>query len=166
MVAPSFFYRFNFTAVRGGSSYPLSLQELRLYSPDGLIPSDGITQATNPGGSSPATQTPSKVVDGDVSGCEPRVKCDVHGGASNKWLDFNIMEPCINDCTRPASRGPYSELEIMLDAQAVLTGYELITANDAQMRDPTAWTVWQKVGGVWSLIHTATANPPTTKAQK
>ena len=150
----SSYYRFNFTSTRSYGQM-LQLQEVRLYSPSGREDLSR-ARASNPDGSSPNNHPVTNVLDGDVGNDDCVPSCEVYT-RSSKWLDFNTMDPCINNgddqlCTRSADRGPYSVLDITLDRSILLAGYDFITARDAPVRDPTTWTVWRRVAGQWELL--------------
>ena len=165
-------FKFVFSSVRVPGS-ELQLQEVRLYANSTRL--SGMT-ALNPGGSSPIAQPPSDVVDNDLGyldSCAPtcctytkapctahnniqRVDCGCTTKAGNgpvctcshgsKWLDRNMALANSVD----SGSGAYSSTLVLSFAMPqTVTAYELITADDNDKRDPTAWTFYALLDDHW-----------------
>ena len=115
-------YRFTFTDIRGPSADGIALAEVQLFGEGPVFsPHYGAeplafkryTPASNPGGGYPSGQGPSNVADGDTS---------------TKWLDLNMIT------------NGNSLLELELAYPQAVGNYNLISASDAQKRDPISWT--------------------------
>lgn len=90
---------------------------------------------TNPGGSNPAGEEPSKLYDNSVD---------------SKALDFNIK-------TTNVSIFLYT-----FSTAQTFTGYRWATANDSPDRDPITWTVeGSNNNSTWTILHTVTNYSPT-----
>ena len=162
-------FKFVFSSVRIPGS-ELQLQEVRLYANGDRL--SGMT-ASNPGGSSPAAQPPSDAVDNDLGfldSCEPTcctyttAPCTAHNNIhltdcgctttgpvctcshGSKWLDQNMA------LANSVDSGPEaysSTLVLSFATPQTVTAYELITADDNDKRDPTAWTFYAKLDDTW-----------------
>ena len=119
--------RFVFTAASGGSTADgVALGEVVLFGADGGHPLS-ILLAENPGGAQRPWENAGHAVDGT---------------SGTKWLDLGVLT--VHNST--LSTGPFfvlanaSYLELTLfPGQKAIAGYQMYTANDAPMRDPTAW---------------------------
>ena len=156
-------FKFVFSSVRIPGS-EIQLQEVRLYANGNRL--SGM-RATNPNGSSPDAQPPSDAVDNDLGfldSCEPTcctyatAPCTAHNNLhisdcgcttkgngpvctcshGSKWLDENMGQP-----------GYSSTLVLSFAGPQTVTAYELITADDNDKRDPTAWTFYAKLDDTW-----------------
>ena len=165
-------FKFVFSSVRIPGS-ELQLQEVRLYTNGTRL--SGMT-ALNPGGSNPDAQPPSDVVDNDLGyldSCAPtcctytKAPCTAHNNIhlidcgcttqagngpvctcshGSKWLDRNMALANAVD----SGAGAYSSTLVLSFAMPqTVTAYELITADDNDKRDPTAWTFYAKLGDHW-----------------
>ena len=176
-------YKLVFSSVRTPGS-EVQLQEVRLYGTDGAQ-LRGLT-ASNPGGQFPTMQPPADAVDDDLgllSVCAPTcctyeaAPCTAHrnrhfdcgcgvGEAiactcsrGSKWLDFNMAVPLGSES--PEAAPAYSStLLLSFDAPQMVAAYELITADDNEKRDPTAWTFYGLHGAEWVALQTERVSPP------
>ena len=167
-------FKFVFSSVRIPGS-ELQLQEVRLYSNGNRL--SGLT-ASNPGGASPDAQPASDAVDNDLGfldSCVPGTTCctytkapctahnNIHitdcgcttessGGPvctcshGSKWLDQNMA---LANSVDSGSDTYSSTLELSFATPQTVTAYELITADDNDKRDPTAWTFYAKLDDTW-----------------
>ena len=92
------------------------------------------TTATNPGGSNPGSETPSKTIDGSLS---------------TKWLDWNF--------NADGGDGQTGSSALVIDTGASNTvtfdGYKWSTANDESARDPVTWKVYGSSNSTtWILL--------------
>mmetsp|Transcript_13260 Transcript_13260/g.33995 ORF Transcript_13260/g.33995 Transcript_13260/m.33995 type:complete len:602 (-) Transcript_13260:203-2008(-) len=91
----------------------VQLSEIELFGADGI--KLDVMAIRNPGGSSPHHQQGVALIDGQNS---------------TKWLDASFL-----------SNG-YSLLEMDVEADvAVISSYQLVTANDVAARDPVQWSI-------------------------
>lgn len=89
----------------------------------------GVT-VTNPGGSNPVGEEPSKLVDGSLS---------------VKALDLNFV-----------SNG-FTSFVFQFGSAKSFNGYRWATANDEEGRDPKSWTIdGSNNGTTWTTLHTVT----------
>ena len=162
-------FKFVFSSVRVPGS-ALQLQEVRLYANGDRL--SGMT-ASNPGGSSPDAQPPSDAVDNDLGfldSCEPTcctyttAPCTAHNNIhladcgctttgpvctcshGSKWLDQNMA---LANSVDSGSEAYSSTLVLSFATPQTVTAYELITADDNDKRDPTAWTFYAKLDDTW-----------------
>ena len=164
-------FKFVFSSVRIPGS-ELQLQEVRLYDNGNRL--SGMT-ASNPGGSSPDAQPPSDAVDNDLGfldSCEPTcctyttAPCTAHNNIhitdcgcttsgngplctcshGSKWLDQNMA---LANSVDSGSEAYSSTLVLSFAEPQMVTAYELITADDNDKRDPTAWTFYAKLDDIW-----------------
>jgi hypothetical protein len=90
---------------------------------------------TNPGGSNPADEEPSKLYDNNTA---------------TKALDFNIKSLNV------------SIFLYTFSTAQTFTGYRWATANDEIGRDPITWTVEGSTNNsTWTVLHTVTNFNPT-----
>jgi len=79
-----------------------------------------IKSAKCPNCSTPGHEGPSKLISGN-----------------GKLVDFNFK-----------SNNQHTEIEIELYIPAAIASYNFKTGNDAPLRDPTAWTIYNADGGI------------------
>ena len=88
----------------------------------------GVT-VTNPNGNNPASETPGKLVDGNLN---------------SKGLDLNFI-----------ANGSVTNFIFQFPADAAFNGYRWATANDEEGRDPKSWTIsGSNDGSTWETLHT------------
>ncbi len=84
---------------------------------------------TNPGGSNPAGEEPSKLIDNNLS---------------TKALDLNFV-----------SNGNVTNFIFQFPSAVGFNGYRWATANDDEQRDPKSWTIAGSNDGTnWTTLHT------------
>ncbi len=94
---------------------------------------------TNPGGSNPVNEEPSKLYDNSTA---------------TKALDFNIKSTNV------------SVFLYTFSTAQTFTGYRWATADDASERDPITWTVeGSNNNSTWTVLHTVTNFSPTATRQ-
>jgi hypothetical protein len=130
------YYRFRTTAIRGGiSPTMIQLSEIEFYFSGTKLSLAGAT-ATNPGGSNPVGEEPSKAIDGSTA---------------TKWLDFNIL-PLVIDFGAGNLR--------------VADSFRFATANDESGRDPLQWAVeGSNDNSTWTALHTQSTNATVPTAR-
>jgi len=100
------------------------------------------TVATNPGGSSPGAENPSKTIDGSLS---------------TKWLDFNFASGDSQNGSSVLVIDTGSGNSVAFD------GYKWGTANDQTVRDPISWNVsGSDNGSSWTLLDSRSDEAITT----
>jgi hypothetical protein len=93
--------------------------------------------ATNPGGSNPSGEEPSKLIDNNTS---------------TKGLDLNFV-----------SNGSITNFIFQFPIKKSFDGYRWATANDEESRDPKSWTVSGSNDGTnWTVLHTVSGFVSTT----
>ena len=127
------YYRFRTTAIRGGITPTMvQMTEIEFYYSGTKISTAGAT-ATNPGGSNPVGEEPSKAIDGSTL---------------TKWLDYNI-QPLLIDLGAGVFR--------------VADAFRYCTGNDEIGRDPLQWVVEASNDNVnWTPLHTQSVNASVT----
>ena len=130
------YYRFRTTAIRGGISPTMvQMAEIEFYFSGTKVSVSGAT-ATNPGGSNPTGEEPSKAIDGSTA---------------TKWLDFNI-QPLV--------------IDFGSGVRQVVDAFRFCTANDEIGRDPLQWVVeGSNDGSVWTALHTQSTNASITTSR-
>ena len=129
------YYRFRTTAVRGAVIEAVQISEIELYFSGTKVSFAGAT-ATNPGGSNPAGEEPSKAIDGNTA---------------TKWLDGNIL-PLV--------------IDFGVGGQKVADSFRFATANDAINRDPLRWVVeGSKDNTSWTALHTQSTDAAITTSR-
>ena len=130
------YYRFRVTAIRGVISPTMvQISEIEFYYSGTKLSFSGAT-ATNPGGSNPVGEEPSKSIDGSTA---------------TKWLDFNI-QPLVIDFGAGNLRAADS--------------FRFATANDESGRDPVQWVIeGSNNNSTWVALQTqsTTAAVPTDR---
>ena len=132
-ISPTFtYYRWQITSIRGGGGdghVQAAEFVFQLNGVDQTAITGGAT-VSNPGGTSPAGEEPSKLVDNNLA---------------TKWLDHNFT-----------TSGVASYVFQFASPQR-FTGYRWATANDATWRDPASWTIAASNNGTtWITINTIT----------
>lgn len=128
------YYRWRITNIRTISSGLVQASEFVFQSAG--VDTRPTATITNPGGSNPPGEEPSKLYDNNTG---------------TKALDFNIR-----------SSTPSIFLFTFATAQT-FTGYRWATANDASERDPITWTVERSTDNItWTVLHSVTNNSTTT----
>lgn len=130
------YYRFRTTAIRGGISPTMvQLSEIEFYYSGNKLSLTGAT-ATNPGGSNPVGEEPSKAIDGSTA---------------TKWLDFNILPLVINFGS---------------GVRKVADSFRFATANDETGRDPLQWVVeGSNDNSTWYALQTQSTNASITTSR-
>ncbi len=129
------YYRFRTTAVRGALIEAVQISEIEFYFSGTMVSFAGAT-ATNPGGSNPAGEEPSKAIDGNTN---------------TKWLDANIL-PLV--------------IDFGVGGQKVADSFRFATANDATNRDPLQWVVeGSNNNSTWTALHTQGTNASITASR-
>jgi gliding motility-associated-like protein len=123
-----------FTGVKNrNAANSIQIAEWKWFYGNTEISRSGVT-VTNPGGNNPSGETPPNVYDGNTS---------------TKWLDFNII-----------SGNTSTLLFTFPGTGARITNYSFVTANDAEERDPSAWTVYMSNDNVnWTQVHSVSNYP-------
>jgi hypothetical protein len=99
----------------------------------------GVT-VTNPSGSNPVGEEPSKLVDGLLT---------------TKGLDLNFV-----------SNGNVTNFIFQFSSSKAFNGYRWATANDEESRDPKSWTIaGSNNGTTWTTLHTVTNFSATAARQ-
>lgn len=125
------------TARKGGGDGIIQSAEFTLLNGSATTSWPGGSAASNPGGSSPGTENPPKVIDGNVA---------------TKWLDFNFTTSAYSTLIVDAGSGN----------SVTFDRYRFATANDAPDRDPVSWQLYgSNDGSVWSLLDTRTSQTIT-----
>jgi hypothetical protein len=126
------YYRFYVTKVRTPGvdpSYPngiTQISEFIVLLGGTRIDYTGAT-ATNPGGSNPVGEEPSKGIDNDQS---------------TKWLDFNF------------NTNAYAILSVDFGSVRQADSFQFRTANDSNGRDPIRWLVQgSNDAAIWTTVH-------------
>lgn len=127
------YFRFRTTKIRGGITPTMvQLSEIEFYYSGTKLSLTGAT-ATNPGGSNPVGEEPSKSIDGNTS---------------TKWLDFNIL-PLV--------------IDFGSGVQRVSDAFRFATANDETGRDPIQWVVeGSNDNSTWNALHTQSTDASIT----
>lgn len=96
----------------------------------------GVT-VTNPGGSNPSGEEPSKLVDGNLN---------------TKALDLNFV-----------ANSNVTNFIFQFGSAKAFNGYRWATANDEESRDPKSWTIaGSNNGTTWTTLHTVSGFVTTT----
>lgn len=127
------YYRFRTTKIRGGINPTMvQLSEIEFYYSGIKISLTGAT-ATNPGGSNPVGEEPSKAIDGSTA---------------TKWLDGNIL-PLVVD--------------FGANKRVVANAFRFATANDEIGRDPIQWALeGSNDNSTWFSLHTQSTDASIT----
>ena len=130
------YYRFRTTKIRGGISPTMvQLSEIEFYYNNAKLSFSGAT-ATNPGGSNPVGEEPSKAIDGNTS---------------TKWLDFNIQSLVI---------------DFGSGVKKIASAFRFATANDESGRDPVRWVVeGSNDNSTWTALHTQSTDASITTSR-
>ncbi len=111
------------------SANSIQVAEWKWFNGNTEISRSNVT-VTNPNGSNPGGEEPSKIYDGSTN---------------SKWLDFNIKTG--NNTSTLLFTYPGTGVRI--------TGYSWVTANDSEERDPKSWIVYMSNDNVnWTQVHT------------
>ena len=133
------YYRFKVTAIR--SITPDSntqISEFVLLLGGTRIDYTGAT-ATNPGGTNPVGEEPSKAIDNDTA---------------TKWLDRNIVG------------NGYAILLVDFGSTRQTDSFLFYTANDFDNRDPVQWVVeGSDDNATWKALHTQSTNATITTSR-
>jgi len=113
----------------------VQMTEIEFYLSGTKISTTGAT-ATNPGGSNPVGEEPSKAIDGSTA---------------TKWLDYNIL-PLVIDLGSGVRR--------------VADSFRYCTGNDEVGRDPLQWVVEGSNDNTnWTALHTQSTNASITTSR-
>ena len=111
-----------------------------VFQLDGVDQSMAGVTVTNPNGSNPAGEEPSKLVDGLLT---------------TKGLDLNFV-----------TNGSVTNFIFQFSTAKAFNGYRWATANDEESRDPKSWTIAGSNDGTnWTTLHTVSGFVATTNRQ-